>query len=877
MKIRHIRLEGFKRFREPLTLADLVPGINLIAAPNGKGKSTIAEAVRVGFLERYRTSSLGDSLAPWTQPGANPTVQIEFEREGKTHRLAKTFGSKKSCTLEVEGGKTLNGDDAEQLLSDLFSFSYSGKGTSKPEHHGVPGLLWVQQGQSGEIASQVENAHEYISRALGDDLGELAATAGDRVIERVEAELAVLHTKGGKPTGDYARTIERHSTGSEELAELRAKIAAYERDVDQLARLKERHTVGERDRPWEAQRAEAAQAQEALRQLDQIVGQRREVQLKLTVSQNQIQQCQATLATYDDEDRAVADREAQVGAARESDQQTLEDVRAAEATLRSAQEADSQAREAAAAARRAATRRGHEEALAAARQRRADLGAQLIAVQSHTLELAEQQASESRLASFAEAGKKLLAAESKLASARATLEAVSTRIEYDLQGEGVSLEGDPISGSGNRTVAEPTEIVIAGIGSIRVLPGAKDLTQLRAETERAQLKLEQLLQAMGASTPEEARQRERALAAAKSAIERLQAVIGSIAPAGMEALREQANSAEGEEQRHEQALAALPKDDVSTQGLSVEAAEAREAITRKALQDAQAVHEAARGEAVKAKEQVRLADRELAAARARVAAPDREERRKKSRGELASAEALAQTQIEQIASLDDMIRQAQPELLRSDVDRLTQSADALEVDHGRTGAQLVQLAGQLQGQGALGLQEQAAALEEDLARVQRQIAERARRAAALVHLLKILADKRAEVARSIRAPLQQHMNRYLAIQFPGASLELDERLRPNRITRNGPFGMETGAFEALSGGEREQLGIIARLAYADLLKDAGKPTLVMLDDSLVNSDRENLAQMKRVIYDAAQRHQILIFTCHQENWLDLGVAPRSLQ
>jgi hypothetical protein len=30
--------------------------------------------------------------------------------------------------------------------------------------------------------------------------------------------------------------------------------------------------------------------------------------------------------------------------------------------------------------------------------------------------------------------------------------------------------------------------------------------------------------------------------------------------------------------------------------------------------------------------------------------------------------------------------------------------------------------------------------------------------------------------------------------------------------------------------------------------------------------------MKRILFDAAQRHQILLFTCHPERWRDLG-AP----
>jgi uncharacterized protein YhaN len=81
----------------------------------------------------------------------------------------------------------------------------------------------------------------------------------------------------------------------------------------------------------------------------------------------------------------------------------------------------------------------------------------------------------------------------------------------------------------------------------------------------------------------------------------------------------------------------------------------------------------------------------------------------------------------------------------------------------------------------------------------------------------------------------------------------------------------------LSFGAREQMGIISRLAYAGLLRDAGRPTLIILDDALVHCDEERLAQMKRVLFDAATRHQILLFTCHPTKWRDLGVGARSLE
>jgi uncharacterized protein YhaN len=83
-------------------------------------------------------------------------------------------------------------------------------------------------------------------------------------------------------------------------------------------------------------------------------------------------------------------------------------------------------------------------------------------------------------------------------------------------------------------------------------------------------------------------------------------------------------------------------------------------------------------------------------------------------------------------------------------------------------------------------------------------------------------------------------------------------------------------FGALSFGAREQLALIARLAYADVLQEAGRPTLLLLDDVLAHSDPHRLARMKPVLYDAATRHQVLLFSCHPEQWHDLGVPALDL-
>jgi uncharacterized protein YhaN len=53
--------------------------------------------------------------------------------------------------------------------------------------------------------------------------------------------------------------------------------------------------------------------------------------------------------------------------------------------------------------------------------------------------------------------------------------------------------------------------------------------------------------------------------------------------------------------------------------------------------------------------------------------------------------------------------------------------------------------------------------------------------------------------------------------------------------------------------------------------------LIILDDALVHSDAQRLAQMKRILFDAAGRHQVLLFSCHPDRWLDLGVVPMEME
>ena len=77
--------------------------------------------------------------------------------------------------------------------------------------------------------------------------------------------------------------------------------------------------------------------------------------------------------------------------------------------------------------------------------------------------------------------------------------------------------------------------------------------------------------------------------------------------------------------------------------------------------------------------------------------------------------------------------------------------------------------------------------------------------------------------------------------------------------------------DLLSGGAREQLSVIVRLGLAEVLGD-GERLPVVLDDALVNSDPARLARMLKVLYRAAKRLQVVVFTCHEVAFDGLGAT-----
>ena len=185
---------------------------------------------------------------------------------------------------------------------------------------------------------------------------------------------------------------------------------------------------------------------------------------------------------------------------------------------------------------------------------------------------------------------------------------------------------------------------------------------------------------------------------------------------------------------------------------------------------------------------------------------------------------------------------------------------------------IAELRSQLETMGASGLGERLAAVRASLEQMERRKNELSLRAGALSLLDKVLVEERDAAVAQLRAPLTERLGHYLKRIFPQSALELGDDLSPIALQREGRID----TLDALSFGTREQMGILTRLAYADLLKASGRPTLLMLDDAAVHTDGTRRDALKRALLDAATRHQILLFTCHPELWDDLGVKQRAI-
>ena len=894
MKLTAFEAQHLRRFTDGIRIDHFESGINVFHGPNGAGKSSIIRALRAAFFERYQTTTVTD-LQPWDDPGAAPGVQVQFEHNEQKYELNKRFLKSPSALLVTEKQRLANAE-ADQALAELLGFSHPAKGLNTPSHLGVPGLLWIEQGEGQDIQKPAGFAQDYLRDALGQSIGDLTSSDADQILSTlVQERNSLLSTdKKRKPKGEYDKTLKALAELDQKIEQASDQAKRYQESVDQLAQVQAKLDKENRSKPW---LAFDTQIQEKRRALDSL----KTLQDKLARQQADEQRLQAQIGLHESTIKTTADRQENLA------------LRAAQ--LATAEQAS---QDAVAAAKTAVQQRvlaqqnyeqvsRHVERLEQ-RQRRIRLVSQIKQL-GETLtrserQLAQAQTCEQQVADLTRQRgadpvtenvvREVRDLERKQQLLQAQLQASATRIHLSLKaGADPELNGKQVPKDSEHFITEATKLSLGDLGSIRITPGGQDAAELTASLKQVSARLSNLLSSAQA---ESGAALELLLVAAQRLSQDLtlaQQQLKILAPDGLAA---------------QQSLCANQQDQLATLTAELSALDkihktekAEHGVGDHTPEEAHAL--ATDVSEAQVSESLAMAQEQLKRADQRVTQTDRDQINAtvlhtsalQEHGALASIVAkpdfdaqavIAREQIildgqqlraigAELVALRAELTQAQPDALTLDIERLSRSAESARSSHADSLAQRRELQGRLDEASANGAGETLAGLEADRVRLQRKSDWFKRRAAALCLLTDKLEAARANATELLQAPLQKYINRYLNALMPGASMRLTDSLIPEQLVQGDLTN--TGSFDAQSFGTREQLALLTRLAYADLLREAGKPTLIILDDGLVHTDDQRLGLMKRILYQAASRHQILIFTCHEDRWNDLGVTPRDVR
>lgn len=877
MRISEIRLQQFRLFRSGLHVTGLEPGLNIFHGPNESGKSTLAHAIRVAFLERH-SAGTHDNLLPWDLKSAGPEIHIDFDYQGRRHQLTKQFMRQARCELRIDG-EVRSGEDAELYLAGLMGFTLPSRGTSRPDQHGVPGLLWIAQGEGHELHDPVKGAREHVQGVLGDAMGHIASTDGDRVLQTVTRQLERLHTRGGKPRAEFQKAIVAQERLQSDLQDLDAMVRQYCDDVDELARLQQQFERDEAEQPWREMREKERIAREELARADAMREQLEQIKTSLEACRKTQALLHQRLETFRQRDHDLEVREQALKVAQERHQSLASRTNALRQATEQASQAYAHCREQLVASRQARLRQDKHKQLAGLREEISRLGEQQKQAEQilSELESLRQRAAAVRI-DPAEL-KKLGALHARHQELEIRQQTVATRLQFDLlDGQALQLGDTRLTGRSEQLLLDSQVLDIPGYGTVRITPGGDDVADLAREQARVQQALDSALQALQVQSLEQAQQRAAEHAQLESRVQQLQGVLAVHAPDGPAVLAQRRSDLVAQAENLQAECEALA-DGVDTPALPVDIDQAQLAEQRaeQALKHAEVALQDHLVELAKAREALDTAHREVQLAKASADNPEAVQSEKQTLRHLNEEVAREASLQPEADRLDAQIRAVRPELLEQDIRRYSRSATQAQEDHAARERTIHALRGRLQAWGAEGLEERQRGLQGELAAIRRRVDEFERQARALTLLRDLLEAKRQELTRQLNEPLREKLMHYLHVLFSDRNGDLNivlgDDLMPVELVRNDSYA----ALDTLSFGAREQVGLISRLAYADLLKEAGQPTLIMLDDALVHSDSTRLSQMKRILFDAAQRHQILLFTCHPERWRDMGVTARAIR
>lgn len=880
MKLKHIYLEGCGRFLEPVTVAGLAPGLNVLAAPNEAGKSTLFRAVRACIFEKH--TARGKDLRDLATQGANVplTIEVGFEHGGHEYVARKTFLSSPRASLTRDGAEIAAARAADEEIYGVLGLK---PGSGHGVDEGAFGMLWVAQSKSfapPEVEGAVKNS---IEDAIEREVGSLVG--GDRardLIKKVSDELGALYTPSGqvKKSGALGVAGEREEALARDLADTRDLLARLEGDIDDLER--KRKARSELADPAEeaalrkaldTARHELQAARDAEREVNETAKSERLAFGALEKAEKtltDLRTCAQRIDEATEKRLAISQTLAELDG---SERECVAGTEAANAALDVLEKGDERDEQAQAHLRRLAT-------LARSAAGLADLERRHAGLLQTTRDIAAVRGALGAIRATAKDVQAFEQANREIAVLRGRLEAAAPRVEItpapDAHAQ-ITIDGAAVSRQTSFHATRPARVAIAGVGEIAISPPAAFGEAEKAKLTQLEAARAKILGAADVADEAALRTEVNRRAELDSRLEALRAGLAALdcneadLPARTTSLAEsiagvKAQMADllGEDSAPDHAVIEAKQD--ALQRKRRETAEGRQRLNAtlkglgERLREIAAASAQARTQLVALDSQLQ-ADLALLPPTARAAALSE------------AGEAFTKARrAHDIAKLTlDQVRERAPspdhiEQLESRVRRGEQALDNHAKQLAAIGAEIGQLEGRIQSRGGEGLGEKAAALEEEHALAKRE-AERIRARAECLALLRQTVESCYEEQREqLQAPIRKRLQPFLNDLFPKAELTLDESFAIQRIVRAG----SAESFDRLSDGTREQIAVLVRLAMGALLHERGEDLPIILDDALVFCDDDRIELMFDALNRAARTQQVIVLTCRGKSFRTLG-------
>lgn len=863
MKISALRLFNVKRFAgRGVAIEGIGEGVNVLCAANEFGKSTSFEALHALFFQPH-SSTAGDvrNLRPYS--GGNPIIEADISTDEGHYRLTKQYyGSKFARVADITTGRLLaQADEAENFISNLIR---GGAG-------GPAGLLWVRQGITGiEKRSRTEEESDKQVRAglLESVQGEVEAVTGGRRMADIMAATAeagsILVTATGRPKtgGRFAAAIDLRDRLASEEQRLSGEVASLRDALDDRSkasrRLAELEIADEREARRNAVEVAQAKFDTARAQSDRLKAAEAEHNLALErrdgadlswkTYQEALGQAQSVL---DDTQKATQHREEAVNRRRNAVEQIEKAQREAETA-----EADGQA------AREALDLLDAAAQAQTAADKRLELQQRLDQAENarRAIEDSEAQLAQARLP--ADAIDELAELDIMIARIRAVQQAARPSIIVAYQDEAagrVTLSGEALNHGEERGYDGHAQLVAPSVGTITLRSNRPE--QDDGRLEQAEESRRTLLASMGVSDLAAARAQQVVAHELQARANESRAQLAVLAPDGLAKL--QADVAE--HASVDPAPIELKADPAETRTVLNEAERRR----KQAGQTARSIEPVR----VSADEAFVRAETELAKLQAQTQQVDAilgPVEQRALRGQeltdrladlaqaLSEAEAIVTEQRDAAVSL---------EAAEAALTRVLSVEQAAEMETQQLRENIAGLNAQIRTRSDEAIEEKWRETAEALDAATIRAAAFEKEVAVLLRLTIALETARSEARELYLKPVMTELQPLLGLLFDDISIVFDEKtLLPQTILRNG----QEEEVDRLSGGMREQLSVLTRLAFARLLARNGRPAPVILDDALVYSDDDRIERMFDALHRQSRDQQIIVFSCRQRAFQKLG-------